>query len=89
MNKEEMLAAREDIIEACLIQRKTIKKKDDKDKIMEQGPCDKIDGKKCAAYMIPAAKWKLGDCGLASHLISQEDEKKFVNPIKQSKRRGH
>ncbi len=87
MNKEEMLAAREDIIEACLIQRKTITKRD-KEEVIEKGPCNKIDGKKCAAYMLPAAKWKLGDCGLASHLINLEDEKKFVNPIKQSKRTG-
>ncbi len=88
MNREEMLEAREDIIEPCLIQRKTIIKKE-KEEIIEKGPCDKVDGKKCAAYMIPTAKWKLGDCALASHLISQEDEKKFVNPIKQSKRQGH
>lgn len=80
-----MLMAREDVIEACLIQKKIIKVKGEETN-MEQGPCRRIDGNKCEACISPAARWKNGNCNLATHLISFEDEKQFVNPIKQSKR---
>ena len=80
-----MRSNREEVVEACLIQERIVKIKKE-DTLMKQGPCNRLDGTKCAAYISPAAKWRVGDCNLASHLISQEDEKKFVNPIKASKR---
>jgi len=87
MNIEEMREKREDVVKACLIQSKTIIKKGKDDQLIEKGPCYKVDGNKCAAYMIPSAKWRLGNCALANHIIIEEDEKKFINPIKQSKRK--
>ena len=87
MNIEEMREKREDIIDGCLIQRKTIAKKGKPDELIEKGPCDKVEGKKCMAYMYPASRWRLGNCALASHIIGQEDKTKFVNPIKKSKRK--
>jgi len=86
MKIEEMREKREDVVEACLVQRKTNINKGKDDGFIEKGPCAKLDGNKCAAYMFPSAKWRLGDCPLATHLIKSEDEKKKVNPIKQSKR---
>lgn len=73
------------IIQPCLLQTKvvTINKKEE---TLEQGPCNKINDGKCISYFDPSAKWKNGDCALASHLIQVEDVKRFVNPIKASKR---
>ncbi len=88
MNKklrDEMMKEREPIIEACTVQKKTITKKGEEN-ILEKGPCERIDGNFCAAYIKPSAKWRIGNCVLATHIIHQEDEKKFVNPIKASKR---
>lgn len=82
--KAEMLAAREDIIEPCRVQERMIQIKG-KDTMMKKGPCEKIDGDKCSAYISPAAKWKLGDCHLATHIIYSEDELKAKNPLKASK----
>ena len=31
-----------------------------------------LDDNTCAAYMSPKAKWKLGDCNLASHLLVKD-----------------
>jgi hypothetical protein len=55
--------------------------------------CDKVfthaDGSKvCIGYLYPNAQWKLG-CGLASNKIDLDEaakKKKFVNPLKASKR---
>ena len=55
-------------------------------KMMEKGPCTRIDGVNCGAYINPAAKWKNGNCPLATHIILVEDEQKFKNPLKASKR---
>lgn len=75
------------VVDACLLQRKTVKVKD-KEVAMEQGPCTRIEDGFCAAYIDPNSRWRLGNCGLATHLIQEEDEKKFkLNPIKASKRR--
>ena len=85
--REEMLAERENVVPQCLLQKKVIIK-DKKEEVLESGPCGKIDGEKCSAYIKPSAKWRLGDCNLATHLINIEDEKrKILNPIKKSKRR--
>lgn len=75
----------EPIIEKCKINRRevTVKKET---QMMEKGPCKRIDGVNCAAYISPAAKWKNGDCPLATHIIQIEDEQKFKNPLKASKR---
>lgn len=42
--------------------------------------------KYCHAYLYPASKWRSGNCPLASHLEKGTDEKKKLNPLKQSKR---
>jgi hypothetical protein len=73
------------IIDKCKIFTKEVMVKR-KPVMMEKGPCSRIDGDKCGAYINPAAKWKLGHCGLATHIIHEEDEQKFINPIKASKR---
>jgi len=84
MTKEEMLAAREVVIEKCFNQTKTVKVKNE-DTVMTKGPCKRIDGTKCFAYISPAAKWKNGNCNMATHLIYEEDVQKFKNPLKASK----
>ena len=74
------------IIEKCKLHTKmvTINKEE---VLMEQGPCTRTDGEFCNAYINPAVKWRLGNCGLATHIIQDEDTKKFkLNPIKASKR---
>jgi hypothetical protein len=39
----------------------------------------------CLASMFPAAKWKNGNCNLATHIKKEEKKKVFVDPIKASK----
>ena len=42
---------------------------------------------RCLAYYKPAAKWKNGNCALASHVSAAAETKKAkINPIKASKR---
>jgi len=91
MNKEqreaqlaETMANREPIIDKCKVYSKEIIIKK-KPVIMEKGPCNRIDGAQCAAYIKPAVKWKNGNCPLATHIIYEEDEQKFKNPLKASK----
>jgi len=79
-----MLAAREDVIQNCLNQTKTVKVKNE-DTVMTKGPCNRVDGDKCSTYISPAAKWKNGKCNMATHLIYEEDVQKFKNPLKASK----
>jgi hypothetical protein len=83
--KEQMINERLPIVHECKINKKIVTVKREPVE-MTQGPCERIDGDKCFAYINPSAKWKLGDCGLATHIIQEEDEKKFINPIKASKR---
>jgi len=85
MNRQEMLNKREDVIDKCILFKKEVTVRG-KQEFTEKGPCKRIDGKKCAAYISPTARWKLGDCCLATHLIHTEEEKKFINPLKASKK---
>lgn len=83
--KEQTINEREPIVEKCKILKKTVIVKRESVE-MTQGPCNRIDGNKCSVYIKPSVMWKLGNCGLATHIIQEEDEKKFINPIKASKR---
>ncbi len=85
LRKEQMINERTPIVTECKIFKKMVTIKG-KSVEMTQGPCDRIDVNKCFAYINPSAMWRLGDCGLATHIIQAEDEKKFINPIKASKR---
>jgi len=40
----------------------------------------------CRASMFPAAKWKNGNCNLATNIKKEEKKKVFVDPIKAGKR---
>lgn len=84
--KEQMINERLPVVDKCKINKKMVTVKRELVE-MTQGPCERIDNDdKCLVYINPAAMWKLGECGLATHIIQEEDEKKFVNPIKASKR---
>ena len=78
------------VVPQCHIFTKEVKiKENGEDKMitMEKGPCSRIISGKCEAYINPSSRWRLGNCGLATHIIFQEDEEKFkLNPIKASKR---
>ncbi len=79
---------KEPVIEKCRVCTKTIMVKKEA-KELTKGPCTRIDDKnECAAYFKPSAKWRIGDCVLATHLIYEEDEQKFKNPLKASKQAG-
>jgi len=76
-------------IDKCNLFTKEIVLKHGEDPVlMEKGPCARIAvDKTCCAYIDPTAKWRLGNCGLATHIIHEEDVSKFkLNPIKASKR---
>ena len=85
MKIEDLRMIRLPIIEKCkLFSKEIIIKKEIQ--IMERGPCTRIDGNKCDAYINPSVKWKLGNCPLATHIIVDEDIQKLTNPLKASKR---
>ncbi len=47
-------------------------------------------GRYCATFADPAAKWRYGECNLATHVVKatvKTDAK--LNPLKASKRKGH
>ncbi|MCF8082516.1 MAG: PxxKW family cysteine-rich protein [Deltaproteobacteria bacterium] len=47
-------------------------------------------GKYCQAFPDPAAKWRVGNCNMATHLqATAGKENGKINPLKASKRRGH
>lgn len=52
--------------------------------------CNRIqefDGSKfCNTYPQPAAKWRLGDCNFATHIVRETKSKTKINPLKASKR---
>ena len=82
MNKlhEQMMADREDVVEACEVFTNT--------NGTEYGPCERIDGTKCSAYVSPKAKWRLHHCPLATHWINETHkatDKVRVGQQKQSK----
>ena len=83
MNKlhAQMMADREDVIGACEIFT-------DKEGT-EHGPCKHMDGTKCAAYMLPKMKWRLGNCPLASHLINEGDHTQSKVRVGQQKQHKH
>jgi hypothetical protein len=69
-NREEMMALRESIVDSCLVCL-------DADG-NEHGPCERIDGNKCKAYISPKMWWDKGKCPLATH---------WVDPTKAVKKR--
>ena len=75
------LDEREDIIKECEVFT-------DK-KGVSYGPCKRIDGKKCSAYMYPKTKWRVGHCPLASHwkedISMSKSVKKRIGQQKQQK----
>ncbi len=86
MKTEELRALREPIVKQCKEFEFTGKDSNRKDVTMVSGPCKRIEGNLCASYLSPESRWKLGHCGLATHIINVEEQKKKINPIKQSKR---
>ena len=86
LNIDVMRETKKDIITACLINKKEVTI-DKKVRMIEKGPCSKTIEGKCTAFWDPAAKWKNGDCPMATHIIYKEDEVNFkLNPIKASKK---
>ncbi len=77
----QMMKDREDVVDACVIF--TDKKGD------EHGPCERIDGTKCSAYMLPKAKWRLGRCPLASHWFDEKDQAQSKVRVGQQKQTKH
>ena len=86
LNIDVLKETRNPIINECLINKKevTINKETT---MIEKGPCTRMMKGKCEVYWDPTAKWKNGDCPMATHIIYKEDEDKFkLNPIKASKK---
>lgn len=51
--------------------------------------CNKIEGNFCKAYINPNARWRLGNCALASHIVEQvkDNVKKRVGQQKGKRKR--
>ncbi len=76
----------EPVIDKCYTFEFTGKNKQNDAVTTTSGPCKRIVGDVCGACISPKAKWRLGNCNLATHIISVEEQKKKLNPIKASKR---
>lgn len=78
LNLDRLRKEREPIVPECRIYN-------------ENGPCKRIDGELCFATVSPKARWKLGPCNLASHVIQIVGEegsgKKRVGQQKQKKQK--
>jgi hypothetical protein len=79
LNLDRLRKEREPIIDQC-------KKFGDNEE-----PCSRIDGVLCSAYVSPKAKWRLGACPLATHVIErvgdQTQGKVRVGQQKQKRRK--
>jgi len=56
--------------------------------VKECAGCGKVvDTLFCGVYISPLGKWESGkNCPMATHLVREVKEQKFVNPLKASKR---
>lgn len=84
-----------DLIEKLKGQRKSLHRK-----CLENGGCEKIEemiwGETnakvyvCSVYLKPTAIWNRGFCLVSTNHQKEEElkKKKFINPLKASKRRG-
>lgn len=50
--------------------------------------CGNIEGAECKSYLIPEAKWRMGDCPRATHLQTGEKGKKKVRVGQQKQKKG-
>lgn len=57
-------------------------------KMTENDGCAKADYEKntCTVYFDPSAKWRLCCCPMATNILTLEEKKKMLNPLKYSKR---
>lgn len=47
--------------------------------------CNRIDGELCSTYLFPDKRWRLGDCGLATHVVEIAGEQKEKVRVGQQK----
>ncbi len=40
----------------------------------------------CSTFAYPATKWRLGNCYMQDHIVEEKKKRKYINPIKASKR---
>ena len=79
--REQMIRDRKVVVEECLVFL-------GQDGI-EHGPCKRIDGAKCSAYMNPKAKWSFQRCPLATHCVDESHDVKNKVRIGQQKGSKH
>jgi len=81
---EDLRAKRQPICDKC--HRDII----ENEKVIETKMCDLVDGKKCNVYAFPDAKWRLGNCPMATHIETAAEKKqaakKRVGQQKQKKK---
>jgi len=86
----ELYRDRTPAVEACRKVQKTVvrgKDKDGNDKLettIIDHPCKRIDDTYCGACAFPSAKWRLGDCNLATHLyyeMKRGEPQTFLTPV--------
>ena len=50
--------------------------------------CARVGTDGCKVYVVPEAKWRNGNCPMATHLKKEVKAEAFVNPLKASKRKA-
>lgn len=88
---KDLRASRTRIVEPCLkVQKSVYKRKDGVLKLETEVieiPCKRIDGNYCSACAFPNAKWRNGECNLASHLyyeMKRDEPRTFLTPLGRS-----
>ena len=63
------------------------------EKVVHHNTCAWVNGKTCKVYAFPEAKWRLGNCVMATHVIPEAEQKqaakKRVGQQKQRKTGKH
>lgn len=50
-------------------------------------PCQRIDGEFCSAAVVPSARWRLGPCNLATHVVARIEDQSGKVRVGQQKQK--
>lgn len=55
------------------------------EKVIDTKTCELVDGEKCNVYAFPDAKWRLGNCPMATHVETEQEKKSVKKRVGQQK----
>lgn len=73
------MITKQPIVEKCFGCNKIVSDTDYSKQVMDKDTC--------SVYIIPASKWRIGNCPAATHVEKEKVEDRFVDPLKASKQK--